>query len=197
LEVILFQLFTLNADEKIMSRIGKLSISLPEKVMLTQAEGALSVQGPKGTLNLNIDPVVEVEVSDGTVLVRRRDESPRTRAMHGLTRKLVANLVEGVSQGFSRTLEISGVGYRAEAKDKALQLNLGFSRPIVFQLPPGVEARVDRQTVIILEGIDKQLLGETAAAIRRLRPPEPYKMKGIRYSQEVVRRKAGKTAGTR
>lgn len=180
-----------------MSRIGKLPISLPEKVVLTQAEGTLSVQGPKGTLDLKVDPAVEVQVADGTVVVRRREESPRARAMHGLTRKLIANLVEGVSQGFSQTLEVSGVGYRAEVRDNALHLSLGFSHPVVFQLPPKIQARVERQTVIILEGVDKQLLGETAAAIRRLRPPEPYKGKGIRYSQEVIRRKAGKTAATR
>jgi large subunit ribosomal protein L6 len=180
-----------------MSRIGKLPIPLPEKVVLTQAEGTLSVQGPKGTLSLKVDPVVEVQVADDTAVVRRRDDSPRARAMHGLTRKLIANLVQGVSQGLSRTLEIAGVGYRAEVRDKALHLSLGFPRPVVFQLPAGIEARVDRQTVITLEGIDKQLLGETAATIRRLRPPEPYKGKGIRYSQEVIRRKAGKTAGAR
>jgi large subunit ribosomal protein L6 len=180
-----------------MSRIGKLPISLPEKVVLTQTGGALRVRGPKGMLDLKIDPVVGVQVTDGNVIVQRCDDSLRARAMHGLTRKLIANLVEGVSQGLSRTLEIAGVGYRAEAKDNALHLSLGFPRPIVFQLPTGIEARVDRQTVITLEGIDKQLLGETAAAIRRLRPPEPYKGKGIRYSREVVRRKAGKTAGSR
>jgi len=180
-----------------MSRVGKLPISIPEKVVLTLTDGALSVRGPKGTLDLKIDPAVEVQTIDGTVVVRRRDESPRARAMHGLTRKLIANLVEGVSKGFSRTLEISGVGYRVEVKNNALHLSLGFRNPVVFQLSPGIQARVDRQTVVILEGIDKQLLGETAAAVRRLRPPEPYKGKGIRYSGEVIRTKAGKTAATR
>ncbi len=180
-----------------MSRIGKLPIPLPEKVVLTQTKGSLSVQGPKGTLDLKVDPIVEVQVADGNVVVQRRDDSPRARAMHGLTRNLIANLVEGVSQGLSRVLELSGVGYRAEAKDNALHLSLGFAHPVVFQLPPGIQARVDRQTVVTLEGIDKQILGETAAAIRRLRPPEPYKGKGIRYSREVIRRKAGKTAGAR
>jgi large subunit ribosomal protein L6 len=178
-----------------MSRIGKLEIVLPEGVSLARAnEGVVRVAEPRGSLELAVDPAVEVEQSDGRVLVRRRAETAQARALHGLTRQLLANMIEGVSRGFTRVLEISGVGYRVEVKGNALHLSLGFSHPIIFQLPPGVEARVERQTVITLEGIDKRLLGETAAAIRRLRPPEPYKGKGVRYGGEVVRRKAGKTA---
>ncbi len=134
---------------------------------------------------------------DGTVVVTRLEESRQARALHGLTRKLIANMVQGVSKGFSRTLEISGVGYRAEVRGNVVQFSLGFSHPIVFQLPSGIQAKVERQTVVTLEGVDKQLLGEVAAAMRRLRPPEPYKGKGIKYAEEKIRRKAGKTAGAR
>jgi len=136
-------------------------------------------------------------VLDGTVVVTRLEESRQARALHGLTRKLIANMVQGVSKGFSRTLEISGVGYRAEVRGNVVQFSLGFSHPIVFQLPSGIQAKVERQTVVTLEGVDKQLLGEVAAAMRRLRPPEPYKGKGIKYAEEKIRRKAGKTAGAR
>jgi large subunit ribosomal protein L6 len=136
-------------------------------------------------------------MTNGTVVVMAREESRRAKSLHGLTRKLIANMVEGVSKGFTRSLEINGVGYRAEARGTAIQLSLGFSHPILFQLPPGVQAKVERQTMVTLEGIDKQLLGEVAAAIRRLRPPEPYKGKGVKYAEEKIRRKAGKTAGAR
>jgi len=155
------------------------------------------VQGPKGNLELEIGPALSVQVLDGTVVVTRLEESRQARALHGLTRKLIANMVQGVSKGFSRTLEISGVGYRAEVRGNVVQFSLGFSHPIVFQLPSGIQAKVERQTVVTLEGVDKQLLGEVAAAMRRLRPPEPYKGKGIKYAEEKIRRKAGKTAGAR
>jgi len=138
-----------------------------------------------------------IQMTNGTVVVMAREESRRAKSLHGLTRKLIANMVEGVSKGFTRSLEINGVGYRAEARGTAIQLSLGFSHPILFQLPPGVQAKVERQTMVTLEGIDKQLLGEVAAAIRRLRPPEPYKGKGVKYAEEKIRRKAGKTAGAR
>src|SRR5262249_6301591 len=138
---------------------------------------------------------ITAALADGAVRVSRADDSRTARSVHGLTQKLIANMIRGVAEGFSRTLEIVGVGYRAEARGQALQLALGYSHPILFQLPPGIQARVDRQTVITLEGIDRQLLGETAATIRRLRPPEPYKGKGIKYAEEVLRRKAGKAAG--
>jgi large subunit ribosomal protein L6 len=138
-----------------------------------------------------------VHVTNGSVAVTRLEESRQAKALQGLTRKLIANMVEGVSKGFSSTLEINGVGYRAEAKGNAIQFSLGFSHPILFQLPPGIQAKVERQTVVTLEGMDKQLLGEVAAAIRRLRPPEPYKGKGVKYTEERIRRKAGKTSGAR
>lgn len=138
---------------------------------------------------------IRVEVTNGAVTFARVAEDARSRAFHGLLRKLVANSVTGVSSGFTRTLEIVGVGYRAEVKGHALQLSLGYSHPIVYQLPPGVEAKVDRQVVITLEGNNKQVLGEVCAQIRSLRPPEPYKGKGIKYAGEHIRRKAGKAAG--
>jgi large subunit ribosomal protein L6 len=154
----------------------------------------VEVEGPKGRLELGLDPSLSAEVRDGALVVRRENDERRARALHGLSRRLLANMVEGVTRGFSKTLEIHGVGYRAEVKGNALHLALGFSHPIVFALPPGIQARVDRQTVITLEGADRQLVGEVAARIRRLRPPEPYKGKGIRYAGETIRRKAGKAA---
>jgi len=180
-----------------MAGIGRLPVPIPEKVQVVENAGTITVQGPKGKLAFAIDPVLAVQLTNGTVVVSPREESRRAKALHGLTRKLIANMVEGVSKGFTRSLEISGVGYRAEVRGKGLQLSLGFSHPIFFQLPQEVQARVERQTVITLEGIDKQLLGEIAASIRRLRPPEPYKGKGVKYAEEKVRRKAGKTAGAR
>jgi large subunit ribosomal protein L6 len=178
-----------------MSRIGKLPVRVPAGVTVQVAGDTVRVEGPKGTLAHRVPSGIRVEVAAGAVHCTRAADGRRERALHGLTQKLVANMVHGVHQGFSRTLEIVGVGYRAEAKGQALQLSLGYSHPILFQLPPGIEARVDRQTVITLQGIDRQLLGETAATIRRLRPPEPYKGKGIKYADEVLRRKAGKAAG--
>jgi len=180
-----------------MAGVGRWPVPIPEKVKVSETAGRVTVQGPKGNLELSIAPALSVQVLDGTVIVTRLQESREAKALHGLTRKLIANMVAGVSKGFTRTLEISGVGYRAEARGTVLQFSLGFSHPIAFQLPPGVQAKVERQTVVTLEGIDKQLLGEVAAAMRRLRPPEPYKGKGIKYAEEKIRRKAGKTAGAR
>ena len=178
-----------------MSRIGKLPVVIPKGIKVKVDGDSLQVEGPKGKLDLTLDPAVTIETLDGKLVVRRKDDSRRSRGVHGLVRKLVANMVQGVDQGFSRTLEINGVGYRAEVKGSNIQLALGFSHPIVFQLPPGVSAKVDKQTVITLEGPDRQLLGETAAMIRELRPPEPYKGKGVKYAEETIRRKAGKAAG--
>jgi large subunit ribosomal protein L6 len=178
-----------------MSRIGKQPIPVPPTVKVQVADGTVQVEGSKGKLQHQLPAPIRVEVREGNVHVLRQDDSRATRSLHGLTQKMIANMVRGVHQGFSRTLEIIGVGYRAEAKGQALHMTLGYSHPILFQLPPGVQARVDKQTVITLEGIDRQLLGETAATIRRLRPPEPYKGKGIKYAEEVLRRKAGKAAG--
>jgi large subunit ribosomal protein L6 len=178
-----------------MSRIGKLPIQIQPTVKVQVAAGLVRIEGPKGKLEHQLPPGITVELSDGTLRVLRQDEARQTRSLHGLTQRMLANMVHGVQSGFSQTLEIIGVGYRAEARGQALQLSLGYSHPILFQLPPGVDARVERQTVITLESIDRQILGETAATIRRLRPPEPYKGKGIKYAGEVLRRKAGKAAG--
>jgi large subunit ribosomal protein L6 len=178
-----------------MSRIGKQPIAVPNGVTVTLDPGSLRVKGPKGSLSAALSPLVEVKVEGAVVNVLRREDSRAARSVHGLTRKLVANMVAGVSEGFRRVLEINGVGYRAESKGNALQLALGYSHPIVFALPQGVQAKVDKQTVVTLEGADRQVLGETAAAIRKLRPPEPYKGKGIKYAEEKIRRKAGKAVG--
>ncbi len=178
-----------------MSRIGKLPIAIPKGVTVKVAGSTVSIEGPKGKDQHAIPGPITVAVSDGTVTVTRGDDSNATRALHGLVRKLVANSVTGVSIGFTRTLEIVGVGYRAEAKGNALQLSLGYSHPIVYQLPPGIAAKVDRQVVVTIEGNNKQVLGEVCAQIRALRPPEPYKGKGIKYAGEQIRRKAGKAAG--
>jgi len=180
-----------------MAGVGRWPVPIPEKVKVAERTGRVTVQGPKGNLELAIGPALAVQVLDGTVVVTRLEESRQARALHGLTRKLIANMVQGVSKGFTRTLEISGVGYRAEVRGNVVQFSLGFSHPIPFHLPSGVQAKVERQTVVTLEGVDKQLLGEVAAAMRRLRPPEPYKGKGIKYAEEKIRRKAGKTAGAR
>lgn len=178
-----------------MSRIGKQPIAVPGGVTVTLDPSGVKVKGPKGTLAAAVSPLVALNVDGSTLTVTRRDDSREARSVHGLTRKLVANMVTGVSEGFRRVLEINGVGYRAEAKGNAIQLALGYSHPIVFPLPQGVQAKVDKQTVVTLEGADRQVLGETAAAIRKLRPPEPYKGKGIKYAEEKIRRKAGKAVG--
>ncbi len=178
-----------------MSRIGRLHIRIPDKVKIQITDGVVRVEGPKGHLQHRVPSGVNVQVAEGAVQVSRQGESRQARSLHGLTQRMIANMVHGVHSGFSRTLEIIGVGYRAESRGQALHLSLGYSHPILFQLPQGVQAKVDKQTVITLESIDRQLLGETAATIRRLRPPEPYKGKGIKYADEVLRRKAGKAAG--
>ena len=170
-------------------------IVVPETVKVVFEGAEVRVQGPKGTLSHSIPEGVTVEVDGDNLHVRRANDAKSVRALHGLTRKLLANMVEGVSQGFRKVLEINGVGYRAELKDEALHLTLGFSHPVVFPLPEGVSASVERQTVITLECHDKQVLGQAAAEVRRFRPPEPYKGKGIRYQGELVQRKAGKAMG--
>src|SRR5215470_10564389 len=178
-----------------MSRIGRLPIPIPKGVTVKVDGPTVHVQGPKGSDQHTVPSKITVAVRDGTVVCTRSDDTNATRALHGMVRKLVANSVTGVSTGFTRTLEIVGVGYRAEVKGKALQLSLGYSHPIVYQLPPGIDAKVDRQVVVTIEGNNKQVLGEVCAQIRALRPPEPYKGKGIKYAGEQIRRKAGKAAG--
>ena len=179
-----------------MSRIGKLPIPVPATVKIKLDGPRVHVEGPKGKLDIGVDASMAIEVRDGQLVVTRKDETRHTRGIHGLTRKLLANMIHGVDQGFTQVLEINGVGYRAEVKGNLIQLLLGYSHPIIFQLPPGVSAKVEKQTVITLEGADRQVLGETAAMIRELRPPEPYKGKGVKYAEETIRRKAGKAAGT-
>jgi large subunit ribosomal protein L6 len=154
------------------------------------------VEGPKGKLRTSIPAGVKIKVEDDVVRVEREVEERKVRALHGLTRKLIANMAQGVSQGFSRVLEINGVGYRAEVKGQEIHMTLGYSHPVVFPLPQGVTAAVERQVIITLNSADRQLLGEMAAKIRSLRPPEPYKGKGIKYREEVILRKAGKAVGS-
>jgi len=177
-----------------MSRIGRLAIPVPSGTKITVNDGTVRVEGPKGKLSATLRPEVALKVDGGTATVTRSGDSNAERAVHGLTRKLVANMVEGVSKGFQRTLEITGVGYRADSRGNGLFLSLGYSHPILYQLPPGITAKVDKQVVITLEGADRELLGQVAAQIRELRPPEPYKGKGIKYAGEHIRRKAGKAA---
>ncbi|MBD2460741.1 50S ribosomal protein L6 [Oscillatoria sp. FACHB-1407] len=175
-----------------MSRIGKRPISVPTKVTVTIDGQHVAVKGPKGELSRTLPPEVEV-VQDGENLqVNRRNESRPARQRHGLCRTLVANMVEGVSQGFQRRLEIQGVGYRAQVQGRTLTLSVGYSHPIQIEPPDGIQFAVENNTNVIVSGIDKEVVGNTAAKIRAVRPPEPYKGKGIRYSGEVVRRKAGK-----
>ena len=177
-----------------MSRIGKLPIHLDKSVKASIAGGVIKVEGPKGKLELKLHPGFAAEIKDSAIVVKRPGDTSEARAIHGLMRKLIANMVEGVGKGFTRVLEINGVGYRAEAKGQQVNLTLGYSHPIVYQLPPGVTAKVEKQVTVTLESADRQLLGTVAAQIRELRPPEPYKGKGIKYATETIRRKAGKAA---
>ncbi len=180
-----------------LSRLGKVPITVPAGVKI-KAEGChVEVEGPKGKLGLDLMDGIAVEQSEGSVLVTRADDSRARRSAQGLMRSLVENMIEGVSNGFSKTLEITGVGYRADVRGNEIHLTLGYSHPIVYQLPDGVSASVDRQTTLTVSGIDRQLVGEVAAGIRKLRPPEPYKGKGIRYSDEQIRRKAGKAGAAK
>ena len=178
-----------------MSRIGKLPVDLPKGVEVKQADGMLQVKGPKGDLEMRIPADMVVHVEDGILRVERPSDTREHRALHGLTRALAANMVEGVSTGFKKTLQIVGVGYRAEQKGKGITLHLGYSHTIDYEAPEGVTIEIPQPTVVVVSGADKQKVGQTAAEIRSFRPPEPYKGKGVRYEDEQVRRKAGKTAG--
>lgn len=176
-----------------MSRVGKKPIPIPEKTKVTYEDRILTAKGEKGTLRRTIHPAVELRLEDGKVLISCLADDRSSRAFQGMTRSLVCNMVTGVSKGFERTLEINGIGYRAEIKGKQIVLSLGYSHPVEFDLPEGITANVEKNTVIKLSGIDKEALGRTAAAIRMLRPPEPYKGKGVKYAEERIQRKAGKT----
>ncbi len=177
-----------------MSRIGKKPIPVPDGVTVSVDSGSVSVKGPKGELNQTVDRDMKVALEGDTLTVERPTDRGPHRALHGLTRSLLANMVEGVTNGYEKRLEIQGVGYRARLQGKALELSVGYSHPVTVQAPAGIEFEVPQQTEVVVRGIDKQLVGETAARIRRVRPPEPYKGKGVRYAGEHVRRKVGKRA---
>ena len=179
-----------------MSRIGKKPIELPKGVEVKQDGNAVTIKGPKGSLSTTLIPGIGVKVENNIVQFTRANEEQKSRAFHGLVRALVANNVRGVSEGFKRELDIIGVGYRAEVKGKEVVFQLGYSHPVRFPIPQGIEVTVDAKSGhIVVSGIDKQKVGQTAAEIRSLREPDPYKGKGIKYSDEVIRRKAGKAAG--
>jgi large subunit ribosomal protein L6 len=177
-----------------MSRIGRKPVPVPEAVTVEVGPGRVAVKGPKGELRQSLSPEMTVEQDDGAIVVKRPTDRGEHRALHGLTRSLIANMVEGVTDGFEKRLEIQGVGYRAQLKGKKLELALGYSHPVAVDPPEGIEFEVPQPTEIIVRGIDKQLVGQVAADIRKRRPPEPYKGKGIRYRGEHVLRKVGKRA---
>jgi len=176
-----------------MSRVGKKPIPIPDKTKITFADSLLTVAGEKGTLSQTINPAIGLKIEGGVMNVTMVSEDRNSRALQGLTRSLVANMITGVNQGFERKLEINGIGYRAELSGKQIVLHVGYSNPVAFNLPEGINAAVAKNNNIILSGIDKQKIGLAAAAIRKIRPPEPYKGKGIKYAEEHIRRKAGKT----
>ena len=178
-----------------MSRIGKRPVTVPNGVTVTVNGSAITVKGPKGELSRKLHPDMEVKLDNGTVVVNRPSEQDKHRALHGLTRSLIANMVEGVTQGYKKQLEITGVGYKAEVKPFGLQLALGYSHPVEYRAPAGIKLTAPQPTAVIIEGADKEKVGQVAAEIRSLRKPEPYKGKGVKYQGEVIRRKAGKAGG--
>ncbi|WP_025273834.1 50S ribosomal protein L6 [Haloglycomyces albus] len=175
-----------------MSRVGKAPISVPSGVDISVNGVAVTVKGPKGELSQEIPEEISVEVEDGTIKVSRPDDERKSRALHGLVRSLINNMVQGVSEGFRKTLEINGTGYRGQAKGKGVELSLGYSHSIQVDAPEGITLTLEKPTILHIDGIDKQLVGQVAANIRGLRPPEPYKGKGVKYADERIRRKAGK-----
>jgi large subunit ribosomal protein L6 len=179
-----------------MSRVGKRPISIPDGVTVDLADGVVRVKGPKGTLSERMPPRIEVTIEEGQVTLKRADDRKQSRAMHGLARALVANMVKGVTEQFRKELEIQGVGYRADVKGGKVTLNVGFSHPVEAEIPEGLSVSVDRNVLIRIEGASYQQVGQFAADLRAVRPPEPYKGKGIRYVNERVRRKVGKAGVT-
>ena len=175
-----------------MSRIGRMPIAVPTGVSVAIEGQDVAVKGPKGELSLTVAEPIVVEQNDGTLAVTRPDDERRSKQLHGLTRSLLNNMVVGVTDGYTKTLELVGTGYRVQAKGQGLELALGFSHPVTVEAPAGITFQVESPTRFHISGIDKQLVGETAANIRKLRPPEPYKGKGVKYADEVIRRKAGK-----
>lgn len=180
-----------------MSRIGRKPIPVPQGVKVAVEGSAVLVEGPKGKLSHTLPTGISVKAEPSVLTVDRSSDHRNVRALHGLTRSLIANMVQGVTNGFERKLEIVGIGYRAQLQGKNLQLALGYSHPVIFPLPDGILAEVDRQVAITLRGADKALLGQTAAKLRSLRKPDPYKGKGIKYADEYIRRKVGKKAGAK
>lgn len=177
-----------------MSRVGRKPVPIPQGVQVSLDGGRITVRGPRGELSWEYPRDMQVAVEDGHIVVRRPSDLPRHRALHGLTRALIANMVTGVSEGFEKRLELVGVGYRAQMQGNKLVLSVGYSHPVEVEPPPGVEIQVEGTTQVVVRGSDKQLVGQVAANIRAIRPPEPYKGKGIRYVGEAIRRKAGKGA---
>lgn len=178
-----------------MSRIGRKPITVPAGVEFKMTDGVATVKGPKGTLTQNIHPNMKVELTDGEILVTRPNDEKENRALHGLTRALLNNMVEGVTKGFQKELDVNGVGYRVQKQGKDLVMSLGYSHQVTMSEIPGITIEVPTPNKIIIHGADKQLVGQFAAEIREKRPPEPYKGKGIKYTTEVIRRKEGKTGG--
>jgi large subunit ribosomal protein L6 len=179
-----------------MSRIGKKPITFPKNVKISQSGGIVKVEGPKGALSSKLPEGITMAITDGNLVIERKSDERLARSYHGLARTLVGNMVNGVSNGFEKRLEISGVGYRAEVSGSNLKLILGFSSPVQYNIPKGIEVKVDKQINIFISGIDKQLVGRVAAEIRALKKPEPYKGKGIKYVGEYIKRKAGKSAAS-
>lgn len=178
-----------------MSRIGKLPVTVPAGVTVTQNGNNITVKGPRGELSRSLPQVITVTLADGTLTATRPSDDPQHKALHGLTRSLVSNMVEGVTKGFQKTLEIVGVGYKAETRPYGLQLALGFSHPVEYRAPAGIKLTATNPTTVVIDGADKEVVGQVAAEIRSLRPPEPYKGKGVKYQGETIRRKAGKAGG--
>jgi large subunit ribosomal protein L6 len=176
-----------------MSRLGRKPVAIPQGVEVKVADRQVSVKGPLGKLDWLLAPGVDVAVADGQVQASRTGNDPKLRALHGLVRAELNNMVVGVTKGYERTLEITGVGYKAQLQGKDLTVNVGYTHPVIFKLPAGVEAKVDKQTLITLKGIDKRKVGQAAADLRAIKPPDVYKQKGIRYAGEVLRKKEGKT----
>jgi large subunit ribosomal protein L6 len=178
-----------------MSRIGKLPVAIPNGVSVELSEGTISAKGPQGTLACGIPPYVSVSQEDNQIVVIRLNDEQKARSMHGLARTLISNLIEGVNKGFSKSLEINGVGYTVELKKEYLIFNLGYSHPIYYELPEGIKASIEGKNKVTVAGFSRQVVGASAAKIRSFRPPEPYKGKGVKYTDEVIRRKEGKSGG--
>jgi large subunit ribosomal protein L6 len=176
-----------------MSRIGKKPVTVPQGVTLDLKGSEVAVKGPKGELRRQLHPEMQLALADGVFTVTRPSEEQKHKALHGLTRTLVQNMIDGVSKGFTKTLEIQGVGYKAEAKPYGVNLVVGFSHPVKYEAPKGIKISVENNTTVKIEGADKEKVGQVAAELRAVRPPEPYKGKGVRYQGEQIRRKAGKT----